>query len=151
MLIAQKVFKEIGFSKNEAKIYEALVEIGETSISTISSTGKVNRRNVYDSIKNLLTKNLVTRASGMHGYRYKAANPNRLRDILSSQAKQVNAILPELTKLYKVKPPSEQIFISRGKEGIKNFWRYAISQDTGRNSKATTQIFAGSGLAWQRR
>lgn len=125
----REILQSVGLSKNEAKIYEALINLGESNISTIASMGKVNRRNVYDSIKNLLTKNLVIRVFGDQGYRYKAADPNRLRDILSSQAKHVNMILPELTKLYKVKPPSEQIFISRGKEGIKNFWRYAVSQN----------------------
>lgn len=137
----REVLQQIGLNKNEAKIYEALINLGEASISSIASTGKVNRRNVYDSINNLLRDSLVIRTSGTHGYLYKAADPARLREILSSETKKISTILPELTNLYKVKTPPEQIFITRGKEGIKNFWQYVMSQD-GPN------FFVGGKGAW---
>jgi len=125
----REVLQQIGLNKNEAKIYEALINLGDANISMIASTGKVNRRNVYDSIKNLLVKNLVVRVSGPHGYQYKAADPSRLREILISQTQKVNAVLPDLKRLYNEKMPTEQAFVSRGHEGIKNFWKYVTSQN----------------------
>lgn len=138
------ILQQIGLPKNEAKIYEALISIGSANISTIAMVGKVNRRNVYDSLKNLLNRNLVARVTGPRGYLYRAAEPIRLREILNSQAQKISSVLPELKKLYTAKIPSEQAFISRGHEGIKNFWKYAVAQ-------SGPVLFVGGKGAWHDR
>jgi len=135
------ILQLIGLNKNEAKIYEALLDLGEGSVSEIAAAGSVNRRNVYDSLKNLLNRNLVAMVAGTRGHLYRAAEPKRLREILSSQAQKVGSLLPELKELYKTHIPEEQTFISRDHEGIKNFWKYVVSQD------GPTLFVAGKG-AW---
>ena len=45
-----EALRNIGFSKNEAKIYRALIELGPSMIGIICGKIKVHRRNVYDSL-----------------------------------------------------------------------------------------------------
>ena len=133
--------QQIGLSKNEAKIYEALIGLGVANISTISSIGKVSRRNVYDSINNLLKKNLVIVVREKTGNLYKAAEPKRLYDILQSQKQKISKVLPDIKKLYHLKLPAEQAYITRGVEGTKNFWNYVMSQNE-------PVYFIGGKAAW---
>ncbi|XOU94382.1 MAG: TrmB family transcriptional regulator [Candidatus Kerfeldbacteria bacterium] len=123
------VLQQIGLSKNEAKIYEALLSLGPSNISSISSVGKVNRRNVYDSMNNLLKRNLVIVLRDTKGKLYKAAEPKRLNEMLQSQKQKISKILPTIKSLYNTKLPAEQAYITRGVEGTKNFWNFVMSQD----------------------
>lgn len=45
----EHILEGLGLSPNEAKIYEALVERGESSISDIAVAAKIHRRNAYDA------------------------------------------------------------------------------------------------------
>ena len=56
----QDIFESLGLSPNEAKIYESLVEHGESSISYIAVAAKVHRRNAYDAIERLIDKGLTS-------------------------------------------------------------------------------------------
>src|SRR3989344_2788774 len=59
----QEYLREIGLSRNEAKIYQVLVELGPSPIGEISSKTKIHRRNVYDSkekIKEIIPKLLAS-------------------------------------------------------------------------------------------
>lgn len=123
------VLQQIGLNKNEAKIYEALIDLGDASVSEIASAGKVNRRNVYDALKNLQAKNLVSRVLGRQQQLYRAANPKKLMHILQQQRKTAAELLPRLEKVYRTHVPDEQAFVSRGIEGVRNFWNYVLSQN----------------------
>ncbi len=123
------VLQQIGLNKNEAKIYEALLDLGDASASAIASAGKVNRRNVYDAIKNLQRRNLVSRVRGVNQQLYRAAHPKKLMHILQQQRQRAADAIPSLEKVYQSHIPSEQAFISRGVEGVRNFWKYVLSQN----------------------
>ncbi|MFA6098942.1 MAG: helix-turn-helix domain-containing protein [Patescibacteria group bacterium] len=136
-----EVLQQLGLPKNEAKIYEALVNLGKANISAISSAGKVNRRNVYDSLANLLEKGLVIRVQEYRQTFFQAAEPKRLLDLLTDQKKKISTLVPDLKKVYAAHFPEEQAFISRGIEGTKNFWKYVTSQ-------ARPVLFIGGKGAW---
>lgn len=123
-----ETLQQLGLPKNEAKIFEALLELGQANVSVIANTAKVNRRNVYDSLKNLIKRRLVTRAMGQREQLYQAQNPENLENILNQGRISIARILPELKKLYTSATPKEQISISKGVEGTKNFWNYVLSQ-----------------------
>ena len=55
----EEIYESLGLSPNEGKIYEALVEHGESSISEIAINAKIHRRNAYDAINHLINKGLV--------------------------------------------------------------------------------------------
>ena len=48
-----ELFQQLGLVKNEARIYEALLKEGESSVGEIAVKSKVHRRNVYDTLNRL--------------------------------------------------------------------------------------------------
>jgi len=117
------ILRQIGLSKNEARIYETLLREGESSVGHIATESKVHRRNVYDSLNRLLEKGLVFEImSGREG-RYQAVEPKKLSDLLDEQKGVLNEILPNLESLYKEKPTEYSVYTYRGVEGWKNYMR----------------------------
>lgn len=123
------VLQQIGLNKNEAKIYEALLDLGEGSVSEIAAAGSVNRRNVYDTLNNLQRRALVSRVRGKRQKLFRAADPKKLMHLLQQQRQRISLILPALENMYREHIPHEQAFVSRGVEGIRNFWNYVLSQN----------------------
>ncbi|MFA6272853.1 MAG: helix-turn-helix domain-containing protein [Patescibacteria group bacterium] len=123
-----EVLQQLGLPRNQAKIYESLLVSGGSNISSISSNAKVNRRNVYDSIKCLLERELVVCISDTGEQLYEAVDPADLQKILTVKTKIVQNILPELNNLYSAKKTSNQVSIERGWEGMKNFWKFILTQ-----------------------
>ena len=52
----EETLMELGLSLNEARIYEALVDLGEASVNTISIKTRINRSNVNDAMERLCEK-----------------------------------------------------------------------------------------------
>lgn len=59
MIDIKQFLSLIGFNKNEAIIYETLLELGTSSVHEISEKTKIHRTNIYDALKKLFDKGLV--------------------------------------------------------------------------------------------
>ncbi|PIQ91532.1 MAG: hypothetical protein COV70_03215 [Parcubacteria group bacterium CG11_big_fil_rev_8_21_14_0_20_39_22] len=119
----QKILIQLDLSKNEARIYLALVEFGEMTISDIAVKSEVNRRNVYDSINRLIEKGLVFEIRSERENLYKAVDPSKLSEIISEKEKSLQKIMPSLLEMYHSKPKNNEVYIYRGLEGWKNVFR----------------------------
>lgn len=115
--------QSLGLSPNEAKIYEALVENGESTISDISVTAKVHRRNAYDAVSRLIDKGLCFQVVSPSGDRFGAVDPNKLKELIGEKEKMLQGILPNLQERYHASAAKEEAFIYRGLEGQKNIFR----------------------------
>ena len=49
----EELFRDVGLSPNESRVYEALLKIGESSVQSISLESSVHRRNVYDALSSV--------------------------------------------------------------------------------------------------
>lgn len=119
----QEIFEHLGLSPNEAKIYEALVERGESSISDIAVVAKVHRRNAYDAIERLIEKGLCFQIFSSTENKYNAVDPDKLLELVSEKRERLEAVLPELKKKFGARIAPEEAYIYRGLEGQKNIWR----------------------------
>jgi sugar-specific transcriptional regulator TrmB len=68
----EKILEELGLSKNETKVYLALLELGLSSLKDITSKSGVHRTNVYDSLKRLVKKGLVSHVTKDNKTAYEA-------------------------------------------------------------------------------
>ncbi|MBI5369854.1 TrmB family transcriptional regulator [Candidatus Uhrbacteria bacterium] len=121
-----ELFQNLGLSKNEAEIYEALLELGEASVSTISAKTNVNRRNVYDVLDRLMDKGLVFPLLQKGDNRYKPSEPAKLMEMVKEKETMLDDNLPELEKLYRSQPKEDEVYIYHGPEGWKNYMRDMI-------------------------
>lgn len=114
---------KLGLSKNEAEIYETLIESGELGVSDISRKALIHRRNVYDCMNRLLQKGLVIELLAGSENHYKAVGPEKLKEILAEKKSILDSILPEMSRLYRSRPHKDEVYILKGVEGWKNYMR----------------------------
>lgn len=119
----QEVLETLGLTPNEAKIYEFLVENGESGISQVAIGGKIYRRNAYDAIQRLQDKGLVFQIFSPSQNLYNAVDPDKLSELVAEKQKQLEQALPDLKKKYTQRKAPEEAYIYRGLEGQKNIWR----------------------------
>lgn len=117
------VLTQLNFSKNEARIYEALLSDGEMSVSKIAVRSGVNRRNVYDSLNRLIEKGVVFEILQSDENRYQAVDPKKLMELIKEKETALNKILPELEAKYRVTNNTDATYVYRGLEGWKNYMR----------------------------
>ncbi len=117
----EELLREIGLSPNESRVYEALLQIVESSVQAISLKSKVHRRNVYDSLNKLMEKGLVSEVFVKGEKRFKAINPRRLLELLKEKEERVNKVLPEMQSKYEAVEEKEEAYLYRGIEGFKNY------------------------------
>ncbi len=90
--------EEIGLSKNEAKIYQMLLESGPSLVGKISSNTKIHRRNVYDSIEKLKEKGFISWTIKNNRKYFEAVDPGRILDIFEEKKEKLKIIIPRLKK-----------------------------------------------------
>lgn len=119
----QSVLEGLGLSPNEAKIYEALIEHGESAVSDISVAAKIHRRNAYDAIERLINKGLCFQIVSKNENLYNAVSPDKLTEILAEKEQKLGDALPALKKKFNERYAPQEAYIYRGYEGQKNVWR----------------------------
>lgn len=118
-----QLFQDLGLAKNEAKVYQTLLNEGQSPASFISTKSKVHRRNVYDTLQRLIEKGLVFEILQGKENHYQAVDPKKLAEVLQEKQNSLSNALPELTKIYQNNPAHEAVYIYRGVEGWKNYMR----------------------------
>lgn len=117
----EELLRDIGLSINEARVYEALLQKGESSVQTIALKAKVHRRNVYDSLSKLLEKGLASEVFIKGEKHFKATNPNRLLSFIKEKEEKINTMLPKMQKQFEAIEEIEEAYVYKGIEGIKNY------------------------------
>ncbi len=92
----EQTLSSVGLSRNEIKVYLALLELGISAVGKIADRTKLHRRNVYDSLDNLMEKGLATYIVKKKIKHFEAANPEVLRELLKEKENQLMNILPTL-------------------------------------------------------
>ncbi|PCI24243.1 hypothetical protein COB57_05320 [Candidatus Peregrinibacteria bacterium] len=136
-----EILESIGLSQNEAKIYEVLLDLGESGVSTIAVKANVHRRNVYDTLNRLIEKGLVFQIFQKSENLYSPVDPGKLMELLKEKETKLKKIMPHLETLYHSQPVEEAAFIYKGLEGYKNYLR-----DLARIGETT--YFLGAKALW---
>ena len=121
-----ELFQNLGLSKNEAEIYEALLEYGESSVSSIAAITNINRRNIYDVLNRMIEKGLVMTVVSEKESTFRPVDPQKLNELLQEKASMLGSSMDELRNLYKKKAKKSGVTVYRGAEGWKNYMRDMI-------------------------
>ena len=90
------VLQELGLSKNEVSVYLALLKLGQASANDIAKHSNVHRTNVYDTLKTLSEKGLVSYTVVEKKKLFKGENPENLITMLHVKEDQLLEIIPKL-------------------------------------------------------
>ena len=118
--------KSIGLTEGEANVYLALLKIGEATKTPISNESRISSSKVYEVLKRLIDKGLVSSIIKNGIKHFQAASPEKLRYYLELKEKEIkkeesiiNDLIPQLNLFVqeKKKPFSTKLY--EGFEGIK--------------------------------
>jgi len=117
---------KLGFSDEEARVYLAALELGETSVSRIAQKSEIERTTTYSHIASLKKRGLMTLSRRGKKQVYIAENPRKLRAELAEKGKLIEAVLPQLLSITNAldKKPTVRFFDS--KEGIYDTYRETL-------------------------
>jgi len=119
--------REAGLTENEAKIYQALLELGPSKAGLISRKAGLHRRVVYDTMEMLINKGLIGYIIQNNVRLYQASNPNKILDLLKQKQNTINDIIPEMLLLYEKTKEEQGTNFYKGKEGLKTVMEDQIS------------------------
>ena len=109
----------IGLTDSEYKVYETLLELGSTGAGNIIKRSGLHRATVYDCIKRLIEKGLISSVFVGGVSNYQAADPEILLKILNdrtSELKQTIQFLKSKQLMGKVK---QEVSVYKGTKGIR--------------------------------
>ncbi|MBW2988418.1 hypothetical protein DRJ48_03570 [Candidatus Woesearchaeota archaeon] len=107
------VLKDLGLSGNEIDVYVSLLKLKAATANQISKESKVHRTNVYDTLKSLAEKGLVS-YTVKEGKRYfLAEEPERLITLLREREERLRELIPKLKflKASKEELPEVNVYI----------------------------------------
>ncbi|QQR78459.1 MAG: hypothetical protein IPJ68_05285 [Candidatus Moraniibacteriota bacterium] len=135
--------EELHLSPNEARVYLALFETGQTSAGEIIRKTQLHRSVVYETLDKLLEKKLVAKLTRQHIAHFQALDPDRLLQNIHRQETIAQDLVRDLKVLAKTNQP--EITIYEGVESYKRFWLESME----RLPKGSTDYVAGSiGAPW---
>lgn len=120
-----ETLERIGLTPGEAKIYLALLDIGQSTTGPIVEKSGVSTSKTYKILKRLENKGLVSHIIKKNIVHWSAANPKRILEMLEKQEKEVSKrkkevekILPELLKKVKTLKAKQQAEVYMGMKGM---------------------------------
>ena len=117
--------KNLNLTGKEALLYETLLLLGPSPISTIVKKSRLKKGDVYNILKSLKEKKLINSEQKSKKTFFLANQPAHLRDIwqekkqqLDNQERILNGILPGLTSLFQTTTEKPIISIFRDLPGL---------------------------------
>lgn len=126
-------------TSGESKVYQALVELGESSIGQILKLSGVSHSKIYDILKRLAEKGLVSSINKNGKQFFSASEPERLSELIREEAEkietekdQMKTIIQQLQIRKKVSTPLSVLSSYEGFKGMKTVLE-SVLQKLGKN------------------
>jgi len=123
----------LGFNKNEAIVYLALIETGSTDAHTLIQKTKFHKNIVYDNLNKLIDKGLVSFIQ-QDSKRVFSVTPGEMlvehfrekETEIQNNIKKAKNISDEISKTIASLPPKQNATIYRGIKGVKEFFALTL-------------------------
>lgn len=113
------VLEDIGLSKNQAKIYLKLIELGPSSVGELAAQSNVHRTNIYDALDKLIERGLVSYIFRGSVKLFQASSPSVLSAFLQERQERLNNVIPQLLVRNKTARASQNATVYEGLQGIR--------------------------------
>lgn len=129
------IFEKLGLNKNEAQIYQLLLEKGPLGVKPILFNTKLKRGNAYYHLDSLEKKELVETTKTRGRTIFMAKHPEQLDLLLTKQKAALAAAeeelgknLPELRSIFQLATTKPGVKFYEGKEGIIKIYEDLLAQ-----------------------
>lgn len=127
-LMETAVLERIGLTRNEIKVYLALLELGPSTTGPLSKKAALHTSRVYESLERLVQKGLVSFVLIANRKHFQAADPKAIGRYVDEQKKDLQQILPELERMKKEKTLLQTSEIYEGYKGVKTVYDNIIAE-----------------------
>ena len=127
--------KEIGLAENEIKVYITLLKSGELTSYMLSKQTSINRGYLYELLKRLNEKGIISEINKDGKSHYKATDPEQLSSIMEFKLESLKKIVPELAKTKNTWTEETKIDVYKGSHCFKIVMNSIIS-----NSKPASEV-----------
>lgn len=131
--MANDILQNLGLTKNESKVYFALVKLKQASVNEISREANVPRVNAYDILQSLKAKGLVGTITKANKMFFEPADPEILLELLEKKKKALSETensIKSLKTLFETEQALQDVRVFKGKIGIKTVLQDALSSKT---------------------
>lgn len=126
--------QKIGLSEKEAKVYLAMLELGQVPVQEISKKAEVNRATTYVILESLIQKGLCSTYHKDKKVFYMAESPETIASVLELQKKSIEeqqknviGLMPQLKALYSQQENRPVVRFFEGKDGLRTMIREQMS------------------------
>ena len=140
MTLKEDALMGIGLTKNEGRVYLALLELKIGTAVEITRKSKVHRVNVYDLLERLREKGLISSIMQSNKRVYEVADPQQLTHLLQQKEEALQQIMPQLEQEFKLKKEEQKVYHFLGPEGVMQAYFMILKE------KTTLYAIGGSGL-----
>ena len=129
----QEQLEKAGLSPNEAKCYLTLLKIGSASANEVSRKSGVHRVSVYDALRGLVEKGLVSQITKANKLLFEAGTPEKIIDIIQAKEEKLaeaKKIVPELLIDFQMAKEKQEIHSFKGLAGVKNILKEMLNSKT---------------------
>jgi sugar-specific transcriptional regulator TrmB len=133
-----KVFEQLGLKQEHAKIYEASLKWGETSITNIAEDAGIPRTTVYPLIEDLISVGIIKRSLKGGKKNYIPAEPEYLQQLLGKKELEIRNLSSELEKemdniklFMSNKGTKPKLTYLEGSEGIEQAYNMTLELNEG--------------------
>ncbi len=121
---------DLGFSKNESKVYYSLLRLGPSTAGVIAARSNIHRTNAYDALERLAERGMVTYIFKGNKKYFEAVDPNQILELLKDRMRKFETVLPTLQLDFKLSKESNKAHIFEGIAGVR-----AITNDMLKENK----------------
>lgn len=121
-----EILRKIGLSYGEIKVYNALLDLGSSSLNHIHEKIRIERRNIYDILNKLIERGLIGYVVENKRRVYSITHPNKISGYMEEKKheldnikKEINSELPAILEKYNSKKSGISAQIFRGTNGVK--------------------------------
>lgn len=118
--------ENLNLSLNEAKVYLALIEIGQTSAGALIKKTSLHRSVVYETLDKLIERKLVFKLTKQNIAYFQSADPSRLLDDIHRQEQTALDLVPKLNQMIDTSMP--EITVYQGIESYRRFWLDSVKR-----------------------
>jgi len=125
------ILEEFGLSDKEAKIYLALLELGQSNVTRLANRASINRVTTYHILESLLMKGVIKSIKKDSIQNFLAVEPKILISILKEKEGKLKSIMPELEAKINLAGKKPYVELYEGKKGITSMLDFLIDSSKG--------------------
>jgi len=118
----EKLLQQIGFSKNEAKIYLASLELGLTSAQEIALKAGLPRTSGYSVLKSLNRKGYVAKSVIRGKLKFLSLPPEKLKNKINELNKNLEIAMPEFRAIFNEDKSKPKILFYEGRKAMQKVY-----------------------------